>query len=79
MCYGAVIWSGVRSLVIGGSGPEMEELTGFDEGPMNENWVEELEKRGIEVIPNFLPHEAIKVFHSFKERDMLVYNSRQGT
>ncbi|TFH15434.1 nucleoside deaminase [Candidatus Bathyarchaeota archaeon] len=78
MCFGAVIWSGVRSLVIGGSGPEMEELTGFDEGPMNENWVEELEKRGIEVIPNFLPDEAIKVFHNFKERGMLVYNSRQG-
>ena len=78
MCYGAVIWSGVRSLVIGGSGPEMEVLTGFDEGPLDENWVEELENRGIDVIPNFLPDEAMKVFHSFKERDMLVYNSRQG-
>ena len=78
MCYGAVIWSGVRSLVIGGSGPEMEALTGFDEGPLDENWVEELENRGIDVIPNFLPDEAMKVFHSFKERDMLVYNSRQG-
>ena len=79
MCYGAIIWSGVRSLVIGGSGPEMEELTGFDEGPMAENWVEELEKRGIQVIPNYLPNEAIKVFHSFKERGMQVYNSRQGS
>lgn len=79
MCYGAVIWSGVKSLVIGGSSSEMEELTGFDEGPMNESWVEELEKRGIEVIPNFLPNEAIKVFYDFKERGMLVYNGRQGT
>jgi hypothetical protein len=46
---------------------------------MNESWVEELEKRGIEVIPNFLPDEAIKVFYDFKERDMLAYNGRQGT
>ena len=79
MCYGAVIWSGITSLVIGGSGPNMEEITGFDEGPLNENWIEELENRGIEVIPNLLPDEAIKVFQCFKERDMLVYNSRQRT
>lgn len=78
MCFGAVIWSGIRSLVLGGSGPEMEQLTGFDEGPLNENWIEELERRGIEVIPNLLPREAIKVFHRYKELNMPVYNSQRG-
>ena len=34
-CYGATLWSGVRRLVIAGSGPELEELTSFDEGPMH--------------------------------------------
>ncbi|MGC4092232.1 MAG: gamma-butyrobetaine hydroxylase-like domain-containing protein [Polyangiaceae bacterium] len=33
MCFGAIPWSGVRSLVIAGGGPAIEELTGFDEGP----------------------------------------------
>lgn len=32
MCYGAAMWSGVRLLLIAGHGPEVEELTGFDEG-----------------------------------------------
>ncbi|WP_329551009.1 hypothetical protein [Streptomyces sp. NBC_00696] len=26
-------WSGVRRLLIAGHGPEVEDLTGFDEGP----------------------------------------------
>jgi len=29
MCFGATCWSGVRSLVIAGSGSELEEITGF--------------------------------------------------
>jgi tRNA(Arg) A34 adenosine deaminase TadA len=78
MCYGGVIWSGIKSLVIAGCGPELEEITGFDEGPMHERWVEELEKRGIEVIDSILTEEACDVFHAFAERDMLVYNSRRG-
>ncbi|MFN8460075.1 MAG: nucleoside deaminase [Anaerolineae bacterium] len=35
MCYGATLWSGVRSVVIAGNGPELEEITGFDEGPVH--------------------------------------------
>ncbi|HSN12299.1 MAG TPA: nucleoside deaminase, partial [Propionibacteriaceae bacterium] len=30
-CYGATLWSGVRTMVIAGSGPELEEITTFDE------------------------------------------------
>lgn len=78
MCYGGVIWSGIRSLVIAGSGPELEEITGFDEGPMHERWVEELEERGIEVIDNVLTDEACEVFRTFADRNEFVYNSRLG-
>ena len=78
MCYGAVIWSGVRSLVIAGSGPELESITGFDEGPLGDNWVKELEKRGISVIDGILTDEAVMVFQSFRDRGMFVYNSRHG-
>ena len=34
MCFGSVLWSGVVDLVLAGTGPELESLTGFDEGPM---------------------------------------------
>lgn len=78
MCYGAVIWSGIRSLVIGGSGRELEDITGFDEGPMHPDWDVELEKRGIELIDNVLTQEACEVFKLFRERNEFVYNSRLG-
>ncbi|MBC6938200.1 MAG: nucleoside deaminase, partial [Chloroflexi bacterium] len=50
MCYGATLWSGIRSLVIAGSGPELEQITGFDEGPIHPEWDKELAKRGIELV-----------------------------
>jgi tRNA(Arg) A34 adenosine deaminase TadA len=78
MCYGAVIWSGVRSLLIAGSGHELESVTGFDEGPLGDDWLKELEKRGISVIDGVLKGEAVKVFYRFREKGMHVYNSRRG-
>ena len=78
MCFGAVIWSGVRSLFIAGSGPELEDNTGFDEGPFSDNWKEELEKRGIDVIDDVLTDDAIKVFESFRDKNLYVYNSKRG-
>lgn len=78
MCYGAVIWSGIRSLVIAGSGPELEEITGFDEGPIHPHWQQELEKRGIDLVDNLLKDEAVAVFHDFAASGSTVYNARQG-
>lgn len=78
MCYGAVIWSGIRSLVIAGSGPELETITGFDEGPIHPHWKEELERRGIEVVDNLLKDEAVAVFRDFAASGSYVYNARQG-
>lgn len=78
MCFGAVLWSGVRSLVIAGSGPELEELTGFDEGPVPPDWVEQLGRRGIEVVDGVLREEACAVFKAFGQSSATVYNARQG-
>lgn len=78
MCYGAVLWSGVRALVIAGSGPELEELTGFDEGPVHPDWAAELNKRGITVTSDILRAEACRVFRAFGESGIFVYNARQG-
>lgn len=78
MCYGAVIWSGVRDLVIAGSDGALEEITGFDEGPMPADWLGELEKRGISVTNNVSREAAIAVFQQFAESGALVYNGRAG-
>ena len=76
MCYGAVIWSGVTSLVIAGSGPELEAITGFDEGPVLTDWREELSKRNISVTDNVLKDEACAVYEQFRDSGALVYNGR---
>ena len=78
MCYGAVIWSGVRSLAIAGSGPELEEITGFDEGPMHAQWDEQLRARGVELIDGVMTDEAVAVFRDFAASGSVVYNARQG-
>ncbi|XCN72033.1 MAG: nucleoside deaminase [Candidatus Electrothrix aestuarii] len=78
MCFGAVLWSGIRSLVIAGSGPELEKITGFDEGPVHPAWRAELEQRGIEVRENILRQKAIEVFEEFSADDGFVYNARLG-
>lgn len=78
MCFGAVLWSGVRSLVIAGSGPELEAITGFDEGPVHPEWEHELARRGIELTNHVLTEEALQVYRDFAARGALVYNARQG-
>jgi tRNA(Arg) A34 adenosine deaminase TadA len=79
MCYGAVPWSGVRSLVVAGSGSELEMITGFDEGPVHPEWKTELEKRGIEVIDGVLTAKAIEVFQAFAASGAQVYNGRSSS
>jgi len=76
MCYGATMWSGIRSLVIAGAGPELEELSGFDEGPMVADWAAQFEERGIRVTIGVREEEAIAVFREYGDSDALVYNAR---
>ena len=75
MCYGAIIWSGVTSLVTN-VGPEMEEITGFDEGPLHPMWREELRSRGIDLQENVMWSEALKVFEKYRDSGAPVYNAR---
>ena len=81
-CYGAALWSGVRGLMIAGAGPELEELTTFDEGPLRTDWAEQFEQRGIEVVGDVLREEALTVFRAYREAvdagDIVVYNARGG-
>jgi tRNA(Arg) A34 adenosine deaminase TadA len=83
MCYGALLWSGVRGLVAAGSGPELERLTGFDEGPVRDDWEEQLFRRGITVTVGVLRTEAIAVFAAYGQyvaaTGTVVYNPRTGS
>jgi tRNA(Arg) A34 adenosine deaminase TadA len=80
MCYGAVLWSGVRRMVIAGEGPELEKLTGFDEGPVRDDWQEQLEQRGICVTSDVLREQALAVYAAYGDHvaatDTVVYNAR---
>jgi tRNA(Arg) A34 adenosine deaminase TadA len=77
MCYGSLIWSGVKHLVIAGDGPELEQLSGFDEGPIpGGDWRRELEARGITVTKDVLRDEAIEVFADYGRSNSIVYNAR---
>lgn len=82
-CYGATMWSGVRTLVVAGDGPELEEITTFDEGPLGSDWAEQFERRGIRVVRDVLREEALGVFRAYRagvdSGGSTVYNARQGT
>jgi tRNA(Arg) A34 adenosine deaminase TadA len=83
-CYGAAMWSGVRALVVAGEGPELEEITTFDEGPLGADWAEQFEARGIEVVKDVLRDEALTVFRDYRGAvdsadGIVVYNARGGT
>ena len=78
MCFGAVLWSGIRSLVVAGHGPEMEAITGFDEGPLPPAWQEELQRRGISFHSTVLRDESLAAFREFAVSGAMVYNARQG-
>ncbi|NTW83285.1 MAG: nucleoside deaminase [Chlorobiaceae bacterium] len=75
MCFGAVVWSGITRLVCGAL-TEDAVAAGFDEGPKPEKWVEELEKRGIEVVTGVLREEAVKVLRSYTSQGGTIYNAR---
>lgn len=79
-CYGAAMWSGITRLVLAGHGDEVEELTGFDEGPMPEDWIGSFEARGIQVRSEVDKAAAVAVFRAYKEAkeagDVVVYNAR---
>jgi tRNA(Arg) A34 adenosine deaminase TadA len=81
-CYGATLWSGVRSLVVAGDGPELEQLTGFDEGPMVLDWRDQFRARGIEVVGDVLRAEAVATWQAYADHvaatGATVYNARAG-
>jgi tRNA(Arg) A34 adenosine deaminase TadA len=69
MCYGASIWAGIDGLLIGARSDDVRELTRFDEGPLPDDWIGELVKRGIEVRRDILRERAREVFVHYAAHD----------
>lgn len=63
-CMGALVWSGVSSVVCGAHSADAEVI-GFDEGPRPINWEQELVQRGISVTREVMRQEAVKVLQSY--------------
>ncbi|HEU5408769.1 MAG TPA: nucleoside deaminase [Nitrospira sp.] len=76
MCYGAIIWSGIRKVVCGARGADAVAI-GFDEAPKPKNWVTELKKRRITVTSDLCRDEAIAVFRRYERSGGRIYNARR--
>jgi len=77
MCLGAILWSGVRRVVCAARGDDAGAV-GFDEGPKPVAWVEELARRGIEVVRDVCRDEAVAVLRAYAAGDGPIYNARCG-
>lgn len=75
MCFGAVPWSGVGS-VVWGARTEDAEAAGFDEGDKPPNWIETLEARGIRTRRDVLRAEAVAVLARYAGGNGAIYHPR---
>jgi tRNA(Arg) A34 adenosine deaminase TadA len=76
MCFGAVPWSGVGSL-LWGARKEDAEAAGFDEGDKPPDWVRTLEARGIRTAGDVLRAEAAAILQSYARRNGDIYHPGQ--
>jgi tRNA(Arg) A34 adenosine deaminase TadA len=74
MCFGAVPWSGVKSMICGARKKDAE-AAGFDEGDKPDSWVRSLQRRGIVVQCGVLRAEAALVLTSYGESGGAIYNA----
>ncbi|MCC5807432.1 MAG: nucleoside deaminase [Opitutales bacterium] len=65
MCYGGVVWAGVRRMIVAARKEDVETHTHFDEGPMPEDWAAGLRARGIEVTLDVLRADAVEVLKEY--------------
>lgn len=73
MCFGAIPWSGVSSVLCGASKADAE-AAGFDEGAKPHDWIEALNQRGIEVRTGVLRDEAARVLARYAAGGHTIYN-----
>jgi len=64
-CYGATVWAGIDRLLIGARSEDVMALTEFDEGPLPNDWIGELERRGITVVRDLHREAACEVLRAY--------------
>jgi len=77
MCFGALPWSGISSLVCGARKQDAE-IAGFDEGDKPSKWIRSLQRRGIEVERGVLRKRAAAVLVHYRDMGGPIYNANHG-
>ncbi len=77
MCFGAVPWSGVKSLICGARKSDAE-VAGFDEGDKPGDWVKLLQRRNIVVQCSVLRAEAAAILAQYGDSGGTIYNVGSG-
>jgi len=67
MCYGALLWAGIDELLIGANRDDVQTLAGFDEGPLPNDWIGELQRRGMVVQQGLRREQACVVLREYGE------------
>jgi tRNA(Arg) A34 adenosine deaminase TadA len=78
MCFGAVTWSGIRSLVCGARDEDVRAI-GFDEGAKTPDWTDALASRGISVYRDVCRSEAVGVLQAYQSAGGPIYNGTRGS
>jgi tRNA(Arg) A34 adenosine deaminase TadA len=67
-CYGAIVWAGIDELLVGARNEDTESLAGFDEGPLPDDWIDGLTRRGIRVERDLRRDAACAVLAAYASR-----------
>jgi tRNA(Arg) A34 adenosine deaminase TadA len=78
MCFGILWWSGITKLVCAARAEDIEQITGFREGPLPDNWPALLAQRtdlpAIAVAQDVLRESACEVLRAYVAAGRPVYN-----
>ncbi len=75
MCFGAIMWSGIKRVVYGASN-EIARKIGFDEGPISDAMWSYLSKKGVIVKKNYLSSSIEKLLLLYKEKKGTIYSPK---
>ena len=75
MCLGAVVWSGVREVAYATTTGDVVATVGFDEGPTPRDYADQLDRRGIRLIPGLMRDEGLAVLRAYVAAGGEVYNA----
>ncbi len=78
MCLTAAIWSGVGRIIIGARAADTEALAGFDVGILTPDWLEQLRRRGIEVLVDVERERARSELKRYVDEGGVVYNGHRA-